>query len=184
MSYVEEENLNSSEDLEPVIIRSSDSSDDDVFSEILMNKHISSLSTQLDSEILNSSTSNLICVYPPNVVFPQTFPNKIMTQKIIISNSSSNETKFNASFAGEKLNSFSISSTSFVVPKGSTYSLILSFQPTEVCLYQISLILESLSSIVIPITAHCLPSPLEFPIKNSSFWELQRQLPFLINLFH
>ena len=109
-----------------------------------------------------------ITIYPTNIHFNTTFPNKSLQSKLIISNAGSQPEEFTVTLNGDP--EFTVSTQKVSLSPGETQSLIINFNPKKVSLFNSSLIFEGRTSIVAPITGHCIPSPLEYPIFSSPSW--------------
>lgn len=120
------------------------------------------------TDILNSSGSPDVTVYPDHIQFQTTYPNTILQNKILISNSGIRTEEISISVQGDP--QFTISQSHISLPPGGTYALIATFKPMDVALYSASIAFDGRFPKTIPLTGHCIPSPLEIPPPQSNFW--------------
>lgn len=147
----------------------SSSEDDDAFfnniSSVIQQRTIQQ---QTEIKYVNQVSLPDVTIYPTNIHFKTTYPNKSLQSKIIISNGGKQNETFNVSIKGDR--EFSISTNKIELIPGETQSLVITFSPRKVSLFNASLILEGRTSIVAPITGHCITSPLEYPLFKSASW--------------
>lgn len=155
--------------IQSVGTKSISSNDDEAFfNNISTSFQRQSYQTQTEYQFINRNPLPNVTIYPTNIHFSTTYPNKSLTSKIIISNGGSQAEDFNITLKGDP--EFSVSTQKVSLSPGETQSLIINFNPKKVSLFNSSLIFEGRTSIVAPITGHCIPSPLEYPIINSPSW--------------
>ena len=121
-----------------------------------------------ESEIVSRSLLPELTVFPLSVKFPTTFPGVALQQKLIVSNGGAEDEDVSITLKGDP--EFSVNIETMVVPCGETMSLVVSFVPREVNLYNGSLIIEGRDSVVVALSGHCIPSPLEIPPVESDVW--------------
>jgi hypothetical protein len=128
--------------------------------------------TEVDSLILSGSVIAEVSVFPTSIRFPNSFPGMSTTQRIILANNGVIDERFKLSLTGD--DGFIINESGIVVSPGGTSAVNVSFVPGHVSLFQASLIIEGRTSIVIPLTGHCVPSALELPPLDSPHWEFPK----------
>lgn len=149
--------------------KSVSSNDDEAsFNNISTSYQRQSFQTKTEYQYISRNPIPNITIYPTNIHFTTTYPNKSLQSKIIISNGGSQAEDFNITLKGDP--EFSVSTQKVSLSPGETQSLIINFNPKKVSLFNSSLIFEGRTSIVAPITGHCIPSPLEYPTSNSPSW--------------
>ena len=139
---------------------------------------------KVESQFISKNPIPDVAIYPTNIHFPTTYPNKALQSKIIISNGGTQTEVFTVSLKGDR--EFSISTRKITLQPGDTQSIIVSFAPRKISLFNGSLIFEGRTSIVAPITGHCITSPLEYPLINSPIWcfplkKTEKLIPFSNN---
>ncbi|KAK8878593.1 hypothetical protein M9Y10_005373 [Tritrichomonas musculus] len=160
----DENPLTSSNDSKPI-----SSNDDEVFfNNISTSFQKQTFQTRSEYQYINTNILPNVTIFPTNIHFSTTYPNKSLQTKIIISNGGSQSEDFNISLKGDP--EFSVSTQKISLAPGETQSFVINFNPKKVSLFNSSLIFEGRTSIVAPITGHCIPSPLEYPLINSPSW--------------
>ena len=124
----------------------------------------------LDPLLLSRSSVPDIAVFPSAIRFPNCFPHVTLTQKVVISNSGAAEEQFRVCVTGDA--QFSIDCDSITVGSGSTASVTVEFRPDAVSLFQASLLIEGRLSMIVPLTGHCMPSPLDIPGPDAPAWKI------------
>jgi hypothetical protein len=147
------------------------------------NERISSFGLpEIDGRLTNSheipapppfSSLSDITIFPPKVHFHTTFPNIAKHQKLVLANGGLTTESFTILLRGNP--QFTVSTHTITLEPGSTTSLIVTFTPHITSLYNGTLIFQSANSILVPLTGHCVPSPLEFPPPDHQFWTFTKR---------
>lgn len=124
----------------------------------------------LDPLLLSRSAVPDITVFPSSIRFPNCFPHVSLSQKVVVSNSGSSEEHFRIFVTGD--NEFQIDTSDITVGSGSTATITVDFHPEAVSLFQASLLIEGRLSLVVPLTGHCMPSPLDVPGPDAPVWRI------------
>lgn len=125
--------------------------------------------TQLDSDFITNSLLAEVSVFPSEVRFPTSFPNIELKQKLLFSNRGIIDEHFTVRMTGDT--EFSVKEKKIDLPAGNCYSLLVTFLPKSVSLFQASLIFEGRVSLVVSLLGHCVPSPLDYPAPSSPLWK-------------